>query len=110
MHNIVVAGILSLLLAVAAVPVAAQVAGSTTIGVAPDEVKTLARGWSAKKQILDKAVYNDQDERVGEVEDLIITPDKAPFVKAVSGLVQEEGKRLGVEKTIAFILDSQKNF
>jgi hypothetical protein len=24
--------------------------------------------------------------------------------------VQEEGKRLGVEKTIAFILDSQKNF
>ena len=40
----------------------------------------------------------------------IITPDKAPFVKAVSGLVQEEGKRLGVEKTIAFILDSQKNF
>jgi hypothetical protein len=77
MHNIVVAGILSLLLAVAAVPVAAQVAGSTTIGVTPDEVKTLARGWSAKKQILDKPVYNDQDERVGEVEDLIITPDKA---------------------------------
>ena len=26
------------------------------------------------------------------------------------GLVAEEGKRLGVEKTIAFILDSQKNF
>jgi len=40
----------------------------------------------------------------------IITPDKAPFVKAVSSLVQEEGKRLGAEKTIAFILDSQKNF
>jgi hypothetical protein len=39
-----------------------------------------------------------------------VTPDKAPFVKAVSGLVAEEGKRLGVEKTIAFILDSQKNF
>jgi tripartite ATP-independent transporter DctP family solute receptor len=40
----------------------------------------------------------------------IITPDKAPFVKAVSALVQEESKRLGVEKTVAFILDSQKNF
>jgi tripartite ATP-independent transporter DctP family solute receptor len=57
--------------------------------------------------------------KISEVKDLaalksnfveIITPDKAPFVKAVSGLVQEEGKRLGVEKTIAFILDSQKNF
>ncbi|MDO8876880.1 MAG: TRAP transporter substrate-binding protein [Pseudolabrys sp.] len=56
---------------------------------------------------------------VSEVKDLeqlkskfteIITPDKAPFVKAVAGLVSEEGKRLGVEKTIAFILDSQKNF
>jgi TRAP-type C4-dicarboxylate transport system substrate-binding protein len=40
----------------------------------------------------------------------IITPDKAPFVKAVSGLVSDEAKRLGVEKTVAFILDSQKNF
>ena len=31
-------------------------------------------------------------------------------MKAVSGLVPEEGKRLGVEKTVAFILDTQKNF
>ena len=57
--------------------------------------------------------------KISEVKDLaalksnfteIITPDKAPFVKAVSGLVNEEAKRLGVEKTVAFILDSQKNF
>ncbi|MBZ0146315.1 MAG: TRAP transporter substrate-binding protein [Pseudorhodoplanes sp.] len=57
--------------------------------------------------------------KISEVKDIealkakfteIISPDKAPFVKAVSGLVAEEGKRLGVEKTIAFILDSQKNF
>ena len=56
---------------------------------------------------------------ISEVKDLqalksnfteIIMPDKAPFVKAVSGLVDEEGKRLGVEKTVAFILDTQKNF
>jgi sporulation protein YlmC with PRC-barrel domain len=77
MHKTVVAGVLSLLMAIAAAYVAAQVAGSTTIGVSPDEVKTLARGWSAKKQILGKPVYNDQDERVGEVEDLIIAPDKS---------------------------------
>ena len=86
MHNIVVAGILSLLLAVAAVPVAAQVAGSTTIGVAPDEVKTLARGWSAKKQILDKPVYNDQDERVGEVEISSSRPTRrSPTPSSASG-------------------------
>jgi hypothetical protein len=59
MQKTVVAGVLSVMMAVAAGNVAAQVAGSTTIGVSPDEVKTLARGWSAKKQILGKPVYND---------------------------------------------------
>ena len=71
MHNTVVAVVLSLLMAVAAVPMASQVAGSTTIGVSPDEVKTLTRGWSAKKQILGKPVFNDQYERVEEVEDSV---------------------------------------
>lgn len=40
----------------------------------------------------------------------IITPDKAPFVKAVASLVDEESKRLGVESTVKFILDTQKKF
>ena len=57
--------------------------------------------------------------KISELKDLqelkekftqIITPDKAPFVEAVSPMVKEEAKRLGVEKTVAFILDSQKNF
>jgi len=76
MQKTIVAGVMSILMAVV-VNVAAQVAGSITTGLSPDEVKTLARGWSAKKHILDKPVYNDQDERVGEVEDLIIAPDKS---------------------------------
>ena len=42
--------------------------GSTTIGGSPDEVKTLVCGWSATKQIFGKPVYNDQDERLDEVE------------------------------------------
>lgn len=57
--------------------------------------------------------------KISELKDLqelkakftqIITPDKAPFVEAVSPMVQAEAKRLGVEKTVAFILESQKNF
>jgi len=57
--------------------------------------------------------------KISELKDLqelkakftqIITPDKAPFVEAVSPMVKEEAKRLGVEKTVAFILESQKNF
>ena len=37
----------------------------------------LAKGWSAKNQIIGKDVYNDKNEKVGVVSDLIIAPDKA---------------------------------
>ena len=55
----------------------AQVAGSTTIGISVEEMKAVAIGWSAKKKILGKAVYNDKNEKVGVVDDLIITPEKS---------------------------------
>ena len=55
----------------------AQVAGSTTLGVSVEELKAVAIGWSAKKKILGKAVYNDKNEKIGVVDDLIITPDKS---------------------------------
>jgi sporulation protein YlmC with PRC-barrel domain len=55
----------------------AQVAGSTTMGITVEEMKMVALGWSAKKKILGKAVYNDKNEKIGTVDDLIITPDKS---------------------------------
>src|SRR4029453_13004853 len=55
----------------------AQVAGSTTVGISVEEMKVVALGWSAKKKILGKAVYNDKNEKIGTVDDLIITPDKS---------------------------------
>ena len=57
--------------------IGAQVAGSTTVGVTVEELKVVALGWSAKKKILGKAVYNDKNEKIGSVDDLIITPDKS---------------------------------
>jgi sporulation protein YlmC with PRC-barrel domain len=57
--------------------VAAQIAGSTTLGVAVEELKAVAVGWSAKRQILGKAVYNDQNVRVGRIDDIIVTPERA---------------------------------
>jgi sporulation protein YlmC with PRC-barrel domain len=77
MRNTVVAGLTGVMLAVATVDLAAQVAGSTSLSQFTEELKTLARGWSAKKRILDKPVYNEEDERVGEVNDIIIAPDKS---------------------------------
>jgi len=54
-----------------------QVAGSTQLGVAAAELREITTGWSAKRQIMGQTVYNDKDEKVGQVEDIIIAPDKA---------------------------------
>ena len=73
-------------LSVAAATAHAQVAGSQTIGVSQEEMKLVATGWSAKKNILGKAVYNDKNEKIGTVDDLIIAPDKSvSFVIIGSG-------------------------
>ena len=73
----------------------APVAGTTTvtIGVTADELVTVAKGWSASKQIMRKDVYNDKNEKVGVVNDLIITPDKA-----VSYAIIGTGGFLGMDK------------
>jgi hypothetical protein len=52
----------------------AQVAGSTRLGVSVEEVKIVASGWSAKKQILGKTVFNESNEKVGKIDDLIVAP------------------------------------
>ncbi|MBI3516327.1 MAG: TRAP transporter substrate-binding protein [Proteobacteria bacterium] len=57
--------------------------------------------------------------KISELKDLqelkarftqIIDVEKQPFIDSVSGLVGDESKRLGVEKTVAFILASGKKF
>ena len=70
-----------------------QVAGSTTIGVTVEEQKSLVVGWSAKKHILGEAVYNSSDEKIGAVDDLIITPEKA-----VSYAIVGTGGFLGIDR------------
>jgi len=55
----------------------AQVAGSTLIGVAAAELREVTFGWSAKRQVLGKPVFNDKSEKIGTVDDIIIAPDKA---------------------------------
>ena len=70
-----------------------QVAGSTTIGVTQEEMKVVATGWSAKKDILGKAVYNDSNQKIGTVDDLIISPDRS-----VSFAIVGVGGFLGVGK------------
>jgi sporulation protein YlmC with PRC-barrel domain len=54
-----------------------QVAGSTRLGIATAELREVTTGWSAKRQVLGQTVYNDKDEKVGKVDDIIVAPDKA---------------------------------
>jgi sporulation protein YlmC with PRC-barrel domain len=55
----------------------AQVAGgTTTVDVSITESTQLAMGWSAKKTLMGKTIYNDAGNKVGKVEDLIISPNK----------------------------------
>ena len=71
----------------------AQVAGSTTVGVSVAELRDVTTGWSAKRTILGQPVYNDKDERVGSVDDIIVSPDKA-----ISYAIVNAGGFLGLAK------------
>jgi sporulation protein YlmC with PRC-barrel domain len=71
----------------------AQVAGSTLIGVSVAEMRDVTSGWSAKRQILGQAIFNDKDERVGSIDDIIIAPDKA-----VSYAIINAGGFIGLTK------------
>jgi sporulation protein YlmC with PRC-barrel domain len=60
-----------------AAPVVAQVAGgTTTVAVNVVESTRIATGWSVKKTLLGKTIYNEAGQKVGKVQDLIISPDK----------------------------------
>ena len=80
MRNPVTAVLMGVMLVVVVGNVSAQIAGSTTPGMSVEELQTIARGWSATKQILGKPVYNAKNEKVGDVDDLIIAPDSASLV------------------------------
>jgi len=58
-------------------PVAAQVAGGTTTAEASITESTQpAMGRSVKKTLMGKTIYNDAGQKVGKVEDLMISLDK----------------------------------
>jgi len=55
----------------------AQTAGSSLVSVSVAELREVATGWSAKKQILGKDVYNDAGDKIGDINDLIVTPSRS---------------------------------
>jgi sporulation protein YlmC with PRC-barrel domain len=93
MTRTAVLGLASLLVFSAVPPIHAQVAGSTKVAAAIVETRELATGWSVKKQILGKTVYNEENQKVGKIDDIIIAPDKT-----VSYAIVGAGGFVGVGK------------
>jgi sporulation protein YlmC with PRC-barrel domain len=67
----------SVLLTGATMSISQQVVGSTQLGVAVADRRDVTTGWSAKRQVLGKAVFNDSGADIGKVDDIIVAPDKA---------------------------------
>jgi sporulation protein YlmC with PRC-barrel domain len=76
MSKIVLVVFTSLVIAAGAADAVAQTAGST-VSVSKTELRQIAAGWSAKKQFLGKGVYNNIGEKIGDINDLIVTPNKS---------------------------------
>jgi sporulation protein YlmC with PRC-barrel domain len=101
MRKIVLVVCTSLVIAAGAADAVAQTAG---VSVSTTELREVATGWSAKKQILGENVYNEVGDKVGEINDLIVTP-----TKALSYAIVGVGGFLGVgEHEIAVPVDRLK--
>jgi hypothetical protein len=65
------------LLFTCALPAArAQIAGIQPLGGTVEETNGLLHGWSVRKALVDEPVYNDNNDKIGSIYDLIIAPDR----------------------------------
>lgn len=79
-------------------PPAAPVAGTTPLGVTVVEMEAAVVGWSAKRDLLGKTVVNDKNDKIGKVDDLIISPSKDGKSPAASYAIIGVGGFLGIGK------------
>jgi sporulation protein YlmC with PRC-barrel domain len=77
MKTLVLVALMGTVIAAGAADSVAQTAGSSVISVSKSEMRQVATGWSAKKQILGKDVYNESGEKIGEINDLIVAPNRS---------------------------------
>jgi sporulation protein YlmC with PRC-barrel domain len=85
-------------------PNVAQVAGTARLGVTVEEMKLVVIGWPVKKKMLGTEVYNDKNEKIGKIEDVIVSTDGK-----VSWAIIGVGGFLGVGKhDVAIPMDQLK--
>jgi sporulation protein YlmC with PRC-barrel domain len=77
MRKVMIAVMMSVLSLSAATTFAQATAGQVPLGVTQVEMNAVISGWSAKKNLIGKTVVNDQNQKVGKIDDIIIAPDNA---------------------------------
>jgi hypothetical protein len=66
---------------------AAPVAGKMTLGVVVQKVELIAVGWRASR-LIHTDVYNDSNEKIGRIDDFIVSPDGSLSVAIVDVAVR----------------------
>jgi sporulation protein YlmC with PRC-barrel domain len=79
-------------------PPAAPVAGRAPLGVTVVEMEAIVIGRSAKRDLLGKTVFNDKNDKIGKIDDLIISPNKDGNTPAASFAIIGAGGFLGMGK------------
>jgi sporulation protein YlmC with PRC-barrel domain len=101
LKKVIVLALLVTASSVSARGAAAQVAGEAPVGVTVEEMKLVVLGWSAKHKLLGHEVYNDKNEKIGEIDDIIVSPKKT-----VSWAIIGVGGFLGIaSKDVAIPMD-----
>lgn len=77
MKQMYMVALMSLALLSTAKAASNDVAGSSTLGVSVSVLQELVHGWSVKKQALGRAVYNEKNQKIGQIADVIVAPDKS---------------------------------
>jgi hypothetical protein len=62
----------------------AQIAGVQPLGGTVEETNGLLHGWSVRKALVDEPVYNDANDKVGSIYDVIIAPDRKATYAVIS--------------------------
>jgi sporulation protein YlmC with PRC-barrel domain len=74
------------------------IAGKAPLGVAVVEMEAVTHGWSAKKDLLDKTVMNDQKEKIGKIDDVIVSQSADAKLPVASSAIFSVGGFLGIGK------------
>lgn len=77
---------------------AAPVAGRAPLGVTVIQLEEVVVGWSTKRDLLGKTVVNDKDDKIGKIDDLIISPAKTGNAPSATFAIIGVGGFLGIGK------------